>query len=130
MELAGRRLDLADVMSDTYIVAAERDHIVPWTSSYESTGLLGGDVRFVLSSGGHIAGIVNPPNPKSWVLTADANPPGSRQWRDGATRQDESWWEDWARWMADRAGPLATPPRIGSRRHPVLADGPGEYVND
>jgi polyhydroxyalkanoate synthase len=130
MELAGRRLDLADVMSDTYIVAAERDHIVPWTSSYESTGLLGGHVRFVLSSGGHIAGIVNPPNPKSWVLTAEANPPRAQQWRDSATRQDESWWEDWARWMADRAGPLATPPRIGSRRHRVLADGPGDYVYD
>jgi polyhydroxyalkanoate synthase len=129
MRLAGQRLDLAAVMSDTYIVAAERDHIVPWTSSYESTGLLGGDVRFVLSSGGHIAGIVNPPNPKSWVLTSDVNPPSAEQWRDGARRQDESWWEDWARWMADRAGPLAKPPRIGSRRHRVLADGPGTYVH-
>jgi polyhydroxyalkanoate synthase len=129
MELAGRRLDLAAVMSDTYIVAAERDHIVPWTSSYKSTGLLGGDVHFVLTSGGHIAGIVNPPNPKSWVLTSDANPPSAQRWRDGATQQDESWWEDWTRWMADRAGPLAKPPRIGSRRHRVLADGPGEYVH-
>jgi polyhydroxyalkanoate synthase subunit PhaC len=128
MVLGGQRLDLAAVMSDTYIVAAERDHIVPWTSSYESTGLLGGDVRFVLSSGGHIAGIVNPPNPKSWVLTSDTNPPGVQQWRDGASQQDESWWEDWARWMADRAGPLAKPPRIGSRRHRILTGGPGEYV--
>jgi polyhydroxyalkanoate synthase len=129
MELAGRRLDLAAVTSDTYIVAAERDHIVPWTSSYKSTGLLGGDVRFVLSSGGHIAGIVNPPNPESWVLTSDANPPSAQTWRDGASQQHESWWEDWARWMADRAGPLTKPPRIGSRRHHVLADGPGEYVH-
>lgn len=129
MELAGQRLDPAAVTSDTYIVAAERDHIVPWTSSYKSTGLLGADVRFVLSSGGHIAGIVNPPNPKSWVLTSDVNPPSARQWRDGATKQDESWWEDWARWMADRAGPLAKPPPIGSRRHRVLADGPGSYVH-
>jgi polyhydroxyalkanoate synthase len=128
MVLGGQRLDLAAVMSDTYIVAAERDHIVPWTSSYESTGLLGGDVRFVLSSGGHIAGIVNPPNPKSWVLTSDTNPPSVQQWRDGASQQDESWWEDWARWMADRAGPLAKPPRIGSRRHRILTDGHGEYV--
>jgi polyhydroxyalkanoate synthase len=72
---------------------------------------------------------VKPPNPKSWVLTAAANPPTAQQWRDGATRQDESWWEDWARWMADRAGPLGKPPRVGSRRHRVLADGPGEYVH-
>jgi polyhydroxyalkanoate synthase subunit PhaC len=129
MVLGGQRLDLATVMSDTYIVAAERDHIVPWTSSYESTRLLGGDVRFVLSSGGHIAGIVNPPNPKSWVLTSDTNPPSAQQWRDGARKQDESWWEDWARWMADRAGPLGKPPRIGSRRNPAKADGPGAYIH-
>jgi polyhydroxyalkanoate synthase subunit PhaC len=129
MVLGGQRLDLAAVMSDTYIVAAERDHIVPWTSSYESTRLLGADVRFVLSSGGHIAGIVNPPNPKSWVLTSDTNPPSAQQWRDGARKQDESWWEDWARWMADRAGPLGKPPRIGSHRNPALADGPGAYVH-
>jgi polyhydroxyalkanoate synthase subunit PhaC len=129
MVLGGQRLDLAAVKSDTYIVAAERDHIVPWTSSYQSTKLLGADVRFILSSGGHIAGIVNPPNPKSWVLTSDTNPPTAEQWRDGATKQEESWWEDWARWMADRAGPLAKPPRIGSRRNPALADGPGAYVH-
>ena len=129
MVLGGQRLDLAAVKSDTYIVAAERDHIVPWTSSYQSTKLLGADVRFILSSGGHIAGIVNPPNPKSWVLTSDTNPPTAQQWRDGGTKQDESWWEDWARWMAARAGPLAKPPPIGSRRHPALADGPGAYVH-
>ena len=129
MVLDGQRLDLAAVTSDTYIVAAERDHIVPWTSSYESTRLLGADVRFILSSGGHIAGIVNPPNPKSWVLTSDTNPPSPQQWRDGASKQDESWWEDWTRWMADRAGPLTKPPRIGSRRNPALVDGPGAYVH-
>ena len=54
-------------------------------SSYKSTGLLGGDVRVVPNSGGHIAGIVNPSNPKLRVLTSDAirrAPP-----RSGATAQ-------------------------------------------
>jgi len=63
-------------------------------SSYKSTGLLGGDVRVVLNSGGHIAGIVNPSNPKLRVLTSDTNPPSGQQWRDGAGQHDESWWED------------------------------------
>ncbi len=66
LELAGTLLSLADVKSDTYIVGAVNDHIVPWPSSYQATGLLGGSVRYVLSNGGHIAGIVNPPGPKSW----------------------------------------------------------------
>ena len=128
MELGGQRLDLSTVKPDTYVVAAERDHIVPWRSSYRTTGLLGGDVRYVLASGGHIAGIVSPPDPKAWVMTSDENPPNAEEWRRAATRKGESWWEDWARWMADRAGPLGKPPRVGCRRHPVLADGPGEYV--
>jgi polyhydroxyalkanoate synthase len=128
MMLGGQRLDLGAVKPDTYVVAAERDHIVPWRSSYRTTGLLGGDVRYVLVSGGHIAGIVSPPEPKAWVMTGEANPPTAEKWRAAATRKSESWWEDWARWMADRAGPLGKPPRVGSRRHPVLANGPGEYV--
>jgi polyhydroxyalkanoate synthase subunit PhaC len=57
MELAGLRLSLADVKSDAYIVGAVNDHIVPWHACYQSTRLLGGSVRYVLSSGGHIAGI-------------------------------------------------------------------------
>lgn len=130
MVLGGERLDLGAVSPDTYVVAAERDHIVPWRSSYQTTALLGGDVNYVLASGGHIAGIVSPPEPKAWVMTSDETPPTAEEWREAASRKDESWWEDWARWMADRAGPLTKPPRIGSRRHRVLADGPGAYVLD
>jgi len=128
MVLGGQRLDLGEVKPDTYVVAAERDHIVPWRSSYRTTGLLGGDVRYVLASGGHIAGIVSPPEPKAWVMSFDENPPTAEKWREAATRTDESWWEDWSRWMADRAGPLGKPPRVGGRHHSVLAEGPGEYV--
>jgi polyhydroxyalkanoate synthase len=128
MELGGERLDLGAVTSDTYVVAAERDHIVPWRSSYRTTALLGGDVRYVLVSGGHIAGIVSPPEPKAWVMTSDEYPPSADQWREQASRHSESWWEDWVLWMAERAGPLGKPPRVGGRRHPVLVDGPGEYV--
>jgi polyhydroxyalkanoate synthase subunit PhaC len=128
MVLGGQRLDLCAVKPDTYVVAAERDHIVPWRSSYRTTGLLGGDVRYVLVSGGHIAGIVSPPDPKAWVMTSGENPPTATEWREAAIRTRESWWEDWSRWMADRAGPLGTPPRVGGRRHRDLADGPGEYV--
>ena len=129
MVLGGQRLDLGAVKPDTYVVAAQRDHIVPWRSSYQTIRLLGGAVRYVLASGGHIAGIVSPPDPKAWVMTSDENPPTAEEWREAASREGESWWEDWSRWMADRAGPLGEPPRVGSRRHRVLADGPGEYVH-
>src|SRR5215475_14416380 len=128
MELNGQVLSLADVKSDTYIVGAINDHIVPWPGSYRSTRELGGTVRFVLSSGGHIAGIVNPPGPKAWYETGEHNPQDPARWRKAAERHDGSWWEDWTRWADARAGRLAAPPPTGSDRYPALGAAPGEYV--
>ena len=128
MELAGEILSLGDIKSDTYVVGAINDHIVPWESSYRATELLGGTVRYVLSSGGHIAGIVNPPGPKAWYEAGEHNPPGTAQWREAAERHAGSWWEDWAAWADARAGRLIAPPPTGSDRYPALGDAPGEYV--
>jgi polyhydroxyalkanoate synthase len=113
------------------VVRAINDHIVPWQSAYKTTGLMSGPVRFVLSSGGHIAGIVNPPSPKAWFLADDgATPPATgEQWRDTATRHGGTWWEDWTRWAAESAGEMVDPPSTGSDGHPVLGDAPGRYVH-
>ena len=134
MDLAGQRLSLARVTSDAYVVGAINDHIVPWQASYRATGLLGGDVRYVLSSGGHIAGIVNPPGPKAWYETADPASPATpgqtpEQWREAATRHSGSWWADWADWAGARAGPRIEPPPLGSQRYPAIDDAPGAYVH-
>ncbi len=130
LEVAGQRLDLGDVTSSTYVVGAINDHIVPWTSSYAATHLLGADVRYVLSSGGHIAGIVNPPTPKAWFEVADpaSAPTDPTAWRAAAQRQTGSWWEDWTTWSDARAGALTQPPTIGSVANPPIADSPGTYV--
>ena len=71
-EIAGERIQLCNLTSSCYVVSAVNDHIVPWHSGYATTQLVSGHVRYVLSSGGHIAGIVNPPGPKGWYLTGDA----------------------------------------------------------
>jgi polyhydroxyalkanoate synthase len=100
-------------------------------SSYKTTGLVSGPVRFVLSSGGHIAGIVNPPGPKAWYQVAESEaslPPTAEAWRSVAERRSGSWWEDWARWSAENSGPMQDPPPSGSAKYPVLGDGPGDYV--
>ena len=128
MELAGQPLSLADVKNDVYIVGAVNDHIVPWPSSYQATRLLGGTVRYVLSSGGHIAGIVNPPGPKAWHEAGEHNPQSPQQWRETADRRDGSWWEDWAAWADARAGRLVKPPSMGSHGYPALGEAPGDYV--
>jgi len=128
LELAGQQLSLGDVKNDTYVVGAINDHIVPWPASYRATSLLGGDVRYVLSSGGHVAGIVNPPGPKPWYETADSNPADTARWEAAATRQAGSWWEDWTTWSQARAGHLVRPPSMGSSQNPAVGDAPGRYV--
>ena len=128
LELAGQQLSLADVKNDTYVVGAINDHIVPWKSSYKTGGLMGGNVRYVLSSGGHIAGIVNPPGPKAWYEAADDSGIDAEGWRAANSKHRGSWWEDWTAWSDARAGERIKPPHMGSRQHPPIADAPGEYV--
>ena len=132
MELAGQRLDLAKVDQDLYFLSAEQDHIAPWRSSYAGARLPSGDVRFVLSNSGHIAGIVNPPSPKSIHRVLEGGnqplPADPSDWFAAATIHPVTWWEDWAQWIAARAGAMRKPPRMGSRKYRPITDAPGTYV--
>lgn len=129
-QLKGQQLELSDITNDAYVVGAINDHIVPWQASYASVRLLGGAVRYALSSGGHIAGIVNPPNPKAWCEIADADvlPDDPTAWRETAARLPYTWWEDWIGWTNDRAGALIDPPSMGSAKYPPMEEAPGHYV--
>ncbi len=128
MELAGEPLSLKEVDCDAYIVAAQNDHIAPWRSSYRSTQLLGGTVRFCLSSRGHIAGVVNPPSPKAKIWLSSETPPDPDTWLKTADESGRSWWEDWSEWIAARAGDMTDARPVGSDVYPPLYDAPGEYV--
>jgi polyhydroxyalkanoate synthase len=111
------------------VLSAVDDHIVPWVSGYKTTQLLGGNNRFVLSTSGHIAGIVNPPGPKPKHWTNAAHPVDPQEWKDTAQLVDGTWWEDWAIWAAAQGGPkVAAPREVGSEDHPVLEAAPGTYV--
>jgi polyhydroxyalkanoate synthase len=129
MELAGTRLHLDAVRDDHYVVGAIEDHIAPWEGSYLTTQVLpNADVRYVLSSSGHIAGIVNPPSPKNWYRTGEPCPPDPREWSEASEHHEGSWWEDWTEWVATRSGERVAPPPMGSRRHKPVGDAPGTYV--
>jgi len=128
IELKGEPIDLGGIALDVYAVGAEKDHIVPWDAAWRITQLVGGKVRYVLASSGHIAGIINPPGGKGtyWVNEAQAATP--EDWRKAATKHDGSWWTDWTAWLAARSGEKATPPSMGSAAHPPITDAPGTYV--
>ncbi|HYH50929.1 MAG TPA: alpha/beta fold hydrolase [Acidimicrobiia bacterium] len=128
MKLADTPLDLGQIKSDVYVLSAKEDHIAPWMTTYKTTQLLPGKVRFTLSSSGHIAGIVNPPSPKAMHWTNSNNPPDAKAWLAGATEHKASWWEDWAKWISDRAGQKRTPPPMGSAKYAPVGDAPGKYV--
>jgi len=128
-EIDGQKLQPGKVDIDTYVLAAVDDHIVPWVSGYKTTQLFGGDNRFVLSTSGHIAGIVNPPNPKAKHWTNDHHPADPQEWKDGAELQAGTWWEDWTGWIATQGGPkVAAPRKPGSKDHPPIEAAPGSYV--
>ncbi len=129
-EVEGNKVDPGKVDIDTYVLAAVDDHIVPWVSGYKTSQLLGGRNRFVLSSSGHIAGIVNPPSPKAkhWV-NEDELPADPQKWREGAQLREATWWEDWSKWIAGQGGPMVAAPRkIGSKQYPPIEPAPGSYV--
>jgi poly[(R)-3-hydroxyalkanoate] polymerase subunit PhaC len=128
-EIDGQKLLPGKVDVDTYILSAVDDHIVPWVSGYKTTQLLGGNKRFVLSTSGHIAGIVNPPGPKAKHWTNDAMPADPQEWKDTAQLQDGTWWQDWTAWIDKQGGAsVAAPRRLGSKEHPPIEPAPGSYV--
>jgi polyhydroxyalkanoate synthase len=131
MTLLGTPIDLGTVTQDAYIVAGISDHITPWESCYKTTQLLGGDIRFVLSTSGHVAALVNPPgNPKATSRTGDGeHPPVAADWLDGARKHTGTWWADWDAWLAERSGPeRKAPAKLGRGRRKAAEPAPGTYV--
>jgi polyhydroxyalkanoate synthase len=129
VHLKGESLDLDRIGLDIYAVGAEKDHIVPWDAAWRITQLVAARVRFVLASSGHIAGMINPPGDKGTYWVNEGAATGSPEaWRKAAERVDGSWWTDWSRWLAARAGEKVAPPSMGNVAHPPLLDAPGSYV--
>jgi polyhydroxyalkanoate synthase len=91
--------------------------------------LHGGTVSFVLTSGGHIAGIINPPATSRrdyWVSEDESVDP--QAWFQGAEKIAGSWWADWLSWLQSRSGERIDPPKMGSRTYKPLMDAPGSFV--
>jgi polyhydroxyalkanoate synthase len=131
----GRPVDLREVDVDAYVVAGVADHITPWQNCYRTLSLLGGEARFVLSTSGHIAALVNPPgNPKATYQvdpTGQRNPVDPQAWLRGAVTEQGSWWPDFVDWLRPRCGgERRAPRRLGGRGHPPLVPAPGTYIFD
>jgi polyhydroxyalkanoate synthase len=128
----GVPIDLSRIDTDAYVVAGIADHITPWQNCYRTTQLLGGTTRFVLSTSGHIAALVNPPgNPKASFQVNKTNPADPAEWLKSAQTQQGTWWTDVSAWLAERSGAVRpAPEQLGGGGLRPLVDAPGTYVFD
>ncbi len=131
--MLGSPVDLSKVDVDAYVIAGVADHLCPWQSCYRTTGLLGGQVTFVLSTSGHVAAMVNPPdNPKAAFQTASSPVPADPgEFPAAAQRVAGSWWPDYSTWLAGRSGgQKKSPGQLGRKGYPMRSAAPGTYVHD
>jgi len=133
LQIAGEAIDLDRIVQPLYAVTAEDDHIAPWKQCYRIRKYVNvnAPVRFVLSTSGHILGIVNPPvdPPKRayWIGEPERNEHWEH-WHERAEKRPGTWWQDWTAWLGERTGELVDAYPVSNRKFPALADAPGTYV--
>ncbi len=132
--VSGQPLDLKDVQVPMFVVGTETDHVAPWRSVYKARALTrSSDYTFLLTSGGHNAGIVSGPvHPKrrhrmlTWsnpteTVSADA-------WFATAPLFEGSWWPAWQQWLTAHSAAKQVAARIPGAKS--LGDAPGRYVRE
>ncbi len=127
--IAGVPIDLRNITTPTYILSTREDHIAPWKSTYASTQIYKGDIRFVLAASGHIAGVVNPPGKKKYShWTNDKLPKSADAWMKDAKEEAGSWWPDYEKWLAPHSGGKVPARKPGDGKLKVIENAPGSYV--
>ena len=125
-------VNLTKITCPAYIYASREDHIVPWSSAYQSTQILSGSKRFVLGASGHIAGVINPPQKKKrnyWI--APKLPKNSQDWYAHAKSMEGSWWPDFVTWLAAQSGKqIKATHLLGNKQYKVIEPAPGTYVKE
>lgn len=133
LTIAGESIDLDCIVQPLYAVTAEDDHIAPWKQCYRIRKYINVEapVRFVLSTSGHILGIVNPPAkpPKrAYWIGEPARNEHWEHWFERADKRAGTWWDDWVAWLGERTGELVKPYPAANRKFPSLGNAPGTYV--
>ncbi|MBQ0823027.1 polyhydroxyalkanoic acid synthase [Microvirga sp. HBU67558] len=134
-DVDGRPIAISDIRAPIFAVGTERDHVAPWRSAFKIHLLADTDVTFLLTTGGHNAGIVAGPSRTSGsfqVLTRSSvgHYLDPDTWIKIAPRFQGSWWPEWSHWLTLHSGELVEPPDMGAPDggYPVLCDAPGTYV--
>jgi len=131
----GRTIALTDIRAPIFAVGTTRDHVAPWRSTYKIHLLSDADVTYVLTSGGHNAGIISEPgrDGRSYqVMTKYSTDRyhDADSWAALAPRKAGSWWLELVSWLKSHSGAPVAPPAVGlpAADHATLGDAPGTYV--
>jgi polyhydroxyalkanoate synthase len=134
--IEGKVIALKDIDAPMFVVSTETDHIAPWRSVYKIQLFTDTELTFVLTNGGHNAGIVSEPGHHGRHYLTATRKRGDRYldsdtWLSRATAADGSWWPAWAAWLEAKSGPeRVAPPGMGSPSRDLkpLCPAPGLYV--
>jgi polyhydroxyalkanoate synthase len=131
-EVDGQPIWFTDIHLPCFAVGTVTDHVAPWKSVYK-LHLLPLDVTFVLTSGGHNAGIVSEPGHPHRHFQIHHRPANERYiapeaWQHSVPSQEGSWWPAWQNWLVEHSSSLVAPPAMGLAGKKKLPDAPGHYV--
>lgn len=134
-DVDGRTVALGDIRAPIFVVATERDHVAPWRSVYKINLVSDADVTFLLTSGGHNAGIVSEPGHEGRSFRLARRAPHARYldpeiWYATAAVHEGSWWPAWLDWLSGESSGRASPPATGAPTagFPILEPAPGRFV--
>ena len=131
----GRPVTVSDIRVPVFAVGTERDHVAPWHSVYKFHLLSDTEVTFLLTNGGHNAGIVSEPGHprrhyKLATMAHDEAYMDPETWTVQTAEKPGSWWPEFSNWLKDRSGALVSPPPAGAAEagFKAICDAPGTYV--
>ncbi|MGU7785021.1 PHA/PHB synthase family protein [Burkholderia sp. PU8-34] len=127
--VGGQPVALSDIDVPMFVVGTERDHVSPWRSVYKLHLLTHNALTFVLTAGGHNAGIVSEPGHRGRhyrCATRDPDAPyrSRHDFVNDTPVVEGSWWTCWCDWLRARSTgdtPARTPDA-------GLGPAPGTYV--
>ena len=130
-QVDGRAVSLTDIRVPIFVVATEWDHVSPWRSVYKIKSITDTEVTFLLTNGGHNAGIISEPGHEGRhyrisTKFADAPYMGPDHWLEITPVNDGSWWPAWEGWLSDKSKETIPAPMVGSEYG--HGDAPGQYV--
>ena len=133
--VGGRPITITDIHIPMFVVSTVNDHVAPWRSVYKIHLFSDTEVTFLLTSGGHNAGIVSEPGHPHRSYQMATHTEGNiyvdpDNWQARTPVHEGSWWPAWEAWLVTHSSDQLPPPPLGApeKGYPLLSNAPGTYV--